>query len=81
MQFLYDEKGYEIKLELSKTYNPKLAGESGDARKLGILVSYIGAAQPEHDSIFWDNDIYVLSRFEFPYTGQWNYNSKRSRYL
>lgn len=77
MQFLYDEKGYEIKLELSKTYNPKLAGESDDARELGILVSYIGAAQPEHDSVFWDNDIYVLSRLEFPYMGQWNYNALR----
>lgn len=77
MQCLYDEKGYEIKLELSKTYNPSLAGESSDKRDLGILVNYVGAAVPEHKSIIWDNDRYVLSRLEFPYAGEWNYNALR----
>lgn len=77
MQCLYDEQGYEIKLELSRTYSPKRAGTSDDARELGVLVSYMGAARPEHDSIFWDNDSHVLSRLEFPYTGDWNYKALR----
>lgn len=75
MQCLYDEKGYEIKLELSKTYNPKQAGESDDARDLGVLVTYMGAAEPEHGPVTWDNDMYVLSRLEFPYMGEWNYHA------
>lgn len=77
MQCLYDEQGYEIKLELSETYNPQQAGESNDARDLGVLVSYIGAVEPEHDPVVWDNDMYVLSRLEFPYTGEWNYHALR----
>ncbi len=77
MQCLYDEQGYEIKLELSKTYNPQQAGESNDARDLGVLVSYLGAVEPEHDPVVWGNDMYVLSRLEFPYTGQWNYHALR----
>lgn len=77
MQCLFDEQGYEIEFKLSETYNPQKAGESNDARDLGVLVSYIGAAEPEHISITWDNDMYVLSRLEFPYTGEWNYHALR----
>lgn len=77
MRCLYDEQGYEIKIELSKTYNPQQAGESNDARDLGILVSYIGAVKPESDQVEWGNDRYTLSRLEFPYVGEWNYHALR----
>lgn len=77
MQCLYDEQGYEIEIKLSKTYNPKQAGESADARDLGVLVSYLGAVEPEHASVTWDTDRYVLSRLEFPYLGEWNYHALR----
>lgn len=77
MQCLYDEKGYEVKLELSKTYNPSQTGDSNDKRDLGILVNYLGPVVPEHSSVSWDNDHYVLSRLEFPYAGEWNYYALR----
>lgn len=77
MQCLYDEQGYEIKIELSKTYNPQQAGDSTDTRDLGVYVSYLGAVESEHDSIAWSNDKYVISRLEFPYTGEWNYQALR----
>ncbi len=77
MQNLYDEQGYKIELRLSETYNPQRAGESDDARDLGILVRYLGAAEPEHDPVEWDNDMYVMSRLEFPFRGDWNYHAFR----
>ena len=34
---LYDSQGYEIKLEMTKTFNPSKAGVSGDIRDLGVF--------------------------------------------
>ena len=79
-QFLYDASGYEIKLEITKTYNPSKAGESKDTRDLGVLLCYLGAVAPECESISYEEDIYVLSRLEFPYTMTWNYQALRGFY-
>ena len=44
---LYDSQGYEIRIEISKTYNPSKHGESADIRELGVLLCYLGAAQTD----------------------------------
>ena len=48
---LYDEKGYEVKIEISPTYNPCAAGVSDDKRDLGVNLRYIGADKPEHIAV------------------------------
>ena len=53
---LYDSQGYEIKLEMTKTFNPSKAGVSGDIRDLGVLVSFLGAAEPEYEGITYEKD-------------------------
>lgn len=73
---LYDEKGYQIKLVLSKTYNPKKSGESEDDRELGVLVTYLGAVEPVYEADYaYKNDIYVISRFDLPSGSIWNPNA------
>ena len=37
-QNLYDVQGYEIKLEMTRTFNPSKAGAGSDIRDLGVLV-------------------------------------------
>lgn len=76
-QCLYDSQGYEIKLEMTKTFNPSKAGVSEDIRDLGVLLSYLGAVKPEYEDIIYKNDAYVLSRLEFPFTAEWNYQAVR----
>lgn len=79
-QNLYDSQGYKISLEISKTYNPSRAGESVDTRDLGALLCYLGADIPACKNIAYEKDPYVLSRLEFPYTGEWNYQAIRGFY-
>lgn len=74
---LHDSQGYEIKLEMTKTFNPSKAGVSGDIRDLGVLVSFIGAAEPEYEGITYEKDPYVFSRLEFPFPEEWNYHAVR----
>lgn len=74
---LYDSKGYEIKLEMTKTFNPSKAGASADSRDLGVLVSYLGASKPEYERITYEKDPYVFSRLEFPFPADWNYHAVR----
>lgn len=78
--YLYDFQGYEIKIEITQTYNPKKAGEGRDARDLGVRISYLGAVKPGCQEIHYENDPYVLSRLEFPYEGEWNYQALRGLY-
>ena len=79
-QNLYDSQGYEITLEMSATYNPNKAGESEDTRDLGVLLCYLGAVQPACENITYEKDPYVLSRLEFPYAVEWNYQAVRGFY-
>lgn len=76
-QCLYDVMGYEIKLDMTKTYNPSKAGESSDIRDLGVFLCYLGAAVPEYNGIEYEKDKYVISRLEFPCTAEWNYQAVR----
>lgn len=74
---IYDSQGYEIKLEMTQTFNPSKAGVSGDIRDLGVLVSFLGAAEPEYEGITYEKDPYVFSRLEFPFPAKWNYHAVR----
>lgn len=74
---LGDERGYEIKLEMTHTFNPSKLGKSEDTRDLGVLVSYLGAEVPEYSGITYENDSYVFSRLEFPFQADWNYQAVR----
>lgn len=76
-QSLYDIQGYEIKLEMTETYNHSKAGTGEDIRDLGVLVSYLGAAKPEYEAITYEKDPYVFSRLEFPFPCEWNYHAVR----
>lgn len=76
-QCLYDSQGYEIKLEMTKTYNSSKAGTGEDIRDLGVLINYLGAAVPEYKDITYPNDAYVFGRLEFPFTAEWNYQAVR----
>lgn len=69
---LYDEMGYEIRLYMTRTYNPSIEEDSKDQRELGVLLCYLGAAEAEREQLFYENDPYVISRLEFPYTAEWN---------
>ena len=77
MRNLYDERGYQVRLECSKTFNPKQRGESEDARDLGTLFTYIGAASPKYEdaSYIFENDAYVVSRLDVPNGSVWNPNA------
>lgn len=79
-QCLYDSMGYEIRLQVTNTYNPSKAGENVDTRDLGPLLCYLGAVEPGCESVTYDRDQYVLSRVEFPYVGDWNYQALRGFY-
>ena len=79
-QCLYDVMGYEIGLSMTKTHNPSKAENSADTRDLGVLLSYLGAVEPEHEDVSYEKDQYVLSRLEFPYTIDWNYQAIRGFY-
>lgn len=79
-QCLYDMMGYEIGLSMTKTYNPSRAEKSADTRDLGVLLCYLGATEPEHKEISYDKDKYVISRLEFPYMSEWNYQAIRGFY-
>ncbi len=79
-QYLYDSQGYEIRLEITKTYNPSKAGQNADTRDLGVLLCYLGAVEPESKEVRYEKDPYVLSRLEFPYVGDWNYHALREFY-
>lgn len=76
-KYLDDIRGYEIKLEMTKTYNHSKAGTGDDIRDLGVLVSYLGAAVPEYAGITYEEDPYVFSRLEFPFEAEWNYHAVR----
>lgn len=78
--YLYDIEGYKIGLEMTVTYNPNREENSPDTRDLGILLRYLGPDVPQTDSVTYDNDPYVLSRLEFPYKGEWNYQAIRGFY-
>lgn len=77
MNNLYDEKGYQVRIEISKTFNPKQRGESEDTRDLGLFFTYIGAVQPEHEdaSYIFENDAYVVSRLDAKNGSVWNPNA------
>jgi len=77
---LYDSQGYKIGLEITGTYNPSKAGENVDTRDLGALLCYLGADKPVCKNITYEKDPYVLSRLEFPYTMEWNYQAIRGFY-
>ena len=77
---LYDEKGYEVKIEISPTYNPCAAGVSDDKRDLGVNLRYIGADKPEHIAVLYEKDKYVVSRIEYPYSDEWNYQAANGGY-
>lgn len=79
-QCLYDLQGYEVKLEITKTYNPSKMGENADTRDLGALLCYLGAVEPEHEKLTYEKDPYVLSRLEFPYQIDWNYHALKGFY-
>ena len=49
MKNLYDERGYQVKLECTRTFNPKERGESDDARNLAVFFTYIGAVLPYYE--------------------------------
>lgn len=73
---LYDDKGYQVKLVLSKTYNPMQEGESKDDRELGIFITYLGAVEPVYKADYaYENDIYVISRFDLRNGSIWNPNA------
>ena len=74
---LYDFQGYEVKLEMSKTYNHSKAGTGEDIRDLGVLVMYLGAVVPEYEGFTYEKDAYVFSRLEFPFPVEWNYHAVR----
>lgn len=79
---LYDSQGYEIQIDITKTYNPYKNGENEDTRDLGPLLCYLGAEVPEHLPVNYDKDPYVLSKLEFPMKdGQtWNYHALKGFY-
>lgn len=77
---LYDSQGYEIRIEISKTYNPSKHGESADIRELGVLLCYLGAAQTDIVETTYEDDPYVLGRLTFPYIGEWNYHAIKGFY-
>lgn len=65
MDNLYEEKGYQIKIDISKTFNPKQRGEGEDSRDLGVLFTYIGAVQPEYEvNHVFEKDAFVVSRVD-----------------
>lgn len=77
MERLYDEKGYQVRVECSKTFNPKMRGESEDARDLGVFFTYIGAVSPQYAdaSYVFDNDAFVVSRLDAGSGDRWNSNA------
>lgn len=78
---LYDEKGYEIRVVISETYNPFKAGLNNDKRDLGVRLHYLGADKPEYAGINYKNDKYVISRIEYPYLEEWNHEAIHGIYL
>lgn len=77
---LYDSQGYEIRIEMTRTYNPSRDGQSVDTRDLGILLCYLGAVTPEYEHVTYEKDPYVLSRLEFPLAVHWNYHALKGFY-
>lgn len=77
MKNLYDEKGYHLMLECSHTFNPKQRGESEDTRDLGVFFTYIGAVSPVHEdaAYVYENDAFVVSRFDARNGSVWNPNA------
>lgn len=77
MNNLYDEKGYQVRLECSQTFNPKQRGESEDARDLGVFFTYIGAVSPKYEdaSYIFENDAFVVSRLDIQNGSTWNPNA------
>lgn len=77
MKNLFDEKGYQIKLECSQTFNPKKRGESEDARDLAVFFTYIGAVVPQIEDAahIFENDAFVVSRLDLQNGGLWNPNA------
>lgn len=76
-QSLFDSKGYEIKLEMTNTFNPYKEGIREDDRELGVFLQYLGVAIPEYQGITDVEDPYVYSRMEFPFKADWNYQIVR----
>ncbi len=74
---LNDSAGYHIKLDISKTFNPKDLGMNDDTRDLSIFVTYIGATNPEYleESGLYKDDIYVVSRLDPENGSAWNSNA------
>ena len=77
MNNLYDEKGYQVRIEISQTFNPKQRGESEDTRDLGLFFTYIGAVCPEHEdaSYIFENDAFVVTRVDAKNGSAWNPNA------
>lgn len=77
MRNLYDERGYQVRIECAKTFNPKLRGESEDARDLSVFFTYIGAVSPEYEdaSHNFENDAFVVSRLDTQNASRWNQNA------
>lgn len=77
---LFDEKGYEIRLVINPTFVPKKAGLNDDERQLGIFLRYLGANKPERTDISFEKDQFTISRVEYPYTDNWNFQALRGVY-
>ena len=77
MKNLYDERGYQVKLECTRTFNPKERGESDDARNLAVFFTYIGAVLPYYEDAahVFKNDAYVVSRLDIQNGSVWNPNA------
>ena len=77
MKNLYDERGYQVKLECTRTFNPKERGESDDARNLAVFFTYIGAVLPYYEDAahVFKNDAYVVSRLDIQNGSVWNPNT------
>ena len=82
MNNLYDEKGYQVRIEISQTFNPKQRGESEDTRDLGLFFTYIGAVCPEHKdaSYMFENDAFVVTRVDAKNRSAWNPNAVNGFY-
>lgn len=74
---LFDFKGYEIKLEMTNTFNPYKEGIREDDRELGVFLQYLGAAIPEYQDITYVEDPYVYSKLAFPFKADWDYQIVR----
>lgn len=77
---LYDSMGYEIQIDITKTYNPSQEAQSVDTRDLGVLLCYLGAANSEKEEMSYEKDPYVLSKLEFPLKVDWNYHALKGFY-